>query len=84
MANPFFNNGNGNGGMIGNFQNMVSQFNQFRQNVQGDPRSQVENLLKSGKMSQAQFNDLYSKAVDIYNSGIFQNAGNPFNGLFSK
>lgn len=35
MANPFFNNGNGNGGMLGNFQNMVSQFNQFRQNIQG-------------------------------------------------
>lgn len=84
MANPFFNNGNGNGGMIGNFQNMVSQFNQFRQNIQGDPKAQVENLLKSGKMSQAQFNDLYSKAVDIYNSGMIQNTGNPFSGFFGK
>jgi len=45
-------------GGFGNFMNMLSQFEQFRQNFQGDPKQQVQNLLNSGKMSQSQFNQL--------------------------
>ena len=85
MANPFFNNNAGSG--FNPLQNFAERFNQFRQTFQGDPRQKVEELLKSGQMSQEQFNQLYAKATEIYNSGMFQNAknsGNPFGSLFSK
>lgn len=57
MFGPF-NNG------FGNNQNgmfpftMIQQFNQFRQNFQGDPRQQVQNLLNGGQMTQEQFDNL--------------------------
>ena len=54
MAN---NTMNGNGfGIFGNFMNLVSQFNQFEQNFQGDAKQQVQDLLNSGRMNQSQFN----------------------------
>ena len=49
-------------GPFGNMQNMMQQFNQFRQSFQGDPKQQVQQLLNSGKMSQAQFNQLKQMA----------------------
>lgn len=87
MANPFFSNNAASEGIAGRFQNFLTQFNQFRNGIQGDPKKQVEELLRSGKMSQEQFNDLYSKATEIYNSGIFQNkgnVGNPLSGFFGR
>ena len=36
--------------------NIISQFNRFRQNLTGDPRQQVQQLLNSGKVSQEQYN----------------------------
>ena len=47
--------------MFGNMQNMMAQFNQFRQQIQQqgiNPQQQVMELLKSGKMSQQQFEEL--------------------------
>ena len=47
--------------MFGNMQNMIANFNQFRQQIekQGiNPQQQVMELLKSGKMSQQQFEEL--------------------------
>ena len=35
--------------------NMVQRFQQFRQNFRGDPREQVQQLLNSGKVTQAQY-----------------------------
>lgn len=84
MGNPFYNRGPSSSGGFGN---MLQQFAQFRQNFQGDPRAKVQELLQSGQMSQAQFNDLYAKAEQIYNSGLFQNVkngGNPLAGLFGR
>ena len=49
-------------GRLGQFQQMVQQFNQFRQNFQGDPQKEVEKLLQSGKMSQQQLNQLQQAA----------------------
>ena len=43
-------------------QNMFTQFQQFQQNFQGDPRQQVQMLLNSGRMSQEQFNQLSNMA----------------------
>lgn len=56
MANPLYN-------MMGNANNLpnnlLTKFNQFRQNFKGDPRQQIQELLNSGKVSQQQ----YDKAV---------------------
>lgn len=56
---PFGQNQNG---PFSNPIQMIQQFNQFRQNFQGNPRQQVQNLLDSGQMSQEQFNQLSSMA----------------------
>lgn len=58
MANPFFGAlGGGNG-----FMQMMQQFQQFKANFQGDPKAEVEKLLQSGKLSQAQLNQLQQMA----------------------
>ena len=41
-----------------NMANMLKQFDQFRQNFQGDPQQMVQQLLNSGRMSQQQYNQL--------------------------
>lgn len=50
--------------------NMFAQLNQFRQNFQGDPKQQVQQLLNSGRMSQAQYNQLSQIATQIQNTLI--------------
>lgn len=58
MNNPFFGAmGGGNG-----FKQMVQQFQQFKANFHGDPKAEVEKLLQSGKLSQAQLNQLQQMA----------------------
>lgn len=47
--------------------NMISQFNQFKQNFRGDPKAQVQQLLDSGQMSQMQFNKLSQMATQMQN-----------------
>lgn len=49
------------------FSNIMSQFNQFKQNFNGDPKAQVQQLLDSGQMSQAQFNKLSQMATQMQN-----------------
>lgn len=58
MSNPLFNALGGHGLPFGNMQNMLQQFQQFRQNFQGDPQQKVQELLNSGKMSQEQYSTL--------------------------
>lgn len=66
MPNPLFSMLGGNmphmPGPMGNFAQMMQQFNQFRANFQGDPKAEVEKLLQSGKMDQNQLNQLQSMA----------------------
>lgn len=64
MPNPLFNalGGGRMPGPMGQFQQMMQQFQQFRNNFQGDPKQEVEKLLQSGKMSQAQLNQLQAMA----------------------
>lgn len=58
MNNPFFGAlGGGNG-----FTQMMQQFQQFKANFHGDPKAEVEKLLQSGKLSQAQLNQLQQMA----------------------
>ena len=57
--NPLFN-------MFGGQQimnPMIQKFQQFRQSFSGNPQQQVQQLLNSGKISQAQYN----QAVQITN-----------------
>lgn len=72
MSNPlssmFGNGGNAfPNNPMGNAMNMMAQFNQFRQNFQGDPKRAVMNLLQSGQMSQQQFNQLSQMAQMFQN-----------------
>ena len=58
MNNPFFGTmGGGNG-----FLQMMQQFKQFKETFQGDPRAEVEKLLQSGRLTQAQLNQLQQMA----------------------
>lgn len=62
MANNLFNSmGNRNNPMA----NLVQQAKQFRESFNGNPKAEVERLLKTGQMSQAQFNQLSQMAQQI-------------------
>lgn len=70
MPNPLYNALGGNQqvplpGPFGNIQQLAAQFQQFRNNFRGDPRQQVQELLNSGRMSQAQFNQLRQAADQL-------------------
>lgn len=63
MANPLFSmfaNSTLNNGLV---SNLIQQFQQFRQNFRGDPKQQVQQMLNSGKITQAQ----YDQAVQLAN-----------------
>lgn len=55
--NPLYNDMN-----QGNQNNLVQRFQQFRQNFKGDPQQQVQQLLNSGRVSQAQYNQAVQMA----------------------
>lgn len=44
---------------------MIQQFNQFRNQFQGDPKAQVEKLIAEGKINQAQLNQLQQMATEF-------------------
>jgi hypothetical protein len=56
--NDLFKQFGGNVPLPGGIGNMIQQFSRFRENFQGDPQQQVQQLLNSGKMTQQQFNQL--------------------------
>lgn len=61
--------------MFGNAQNMMSKFQQFRQQIQQqgiNPQQQVMQLLQSGKMSQQQFEQLKQMASMLSGNGFFK------------
>ena len=58
LFNMFGNKNNG-------FSKMLSQFQQFKQNFQGNPRQQVQQLLDSGQMTQQHFNQLSQLATQF-------------------
>ena len=59
MSNPLFQQLGGN---QPNNNNLLSKFRQFKSQFQGDPQQKVQELLNSGKMTQAQFNQLAQMA----------------------
>ena len=66
MSNPLFNMFGQNGGPmnspLSNMTNLINQYNNFRSTFQGDPEQKVKDLLNSGQMTQAQFNELSQAA----------------------
>lgn len=46
---------------------MIQQFNQFKNNFQGDAKAEVQRLLQTGQMSQQQFNQLQNMASGFQN-----------------
>lgn len=67
--NPLFSLiNNQNGGPVNNFSTLLNRFNQFKAQFQGNPQEQVQQLLNSGQMSQAQFNQLSELARQFQNS----------------
>lgn len=67
MANPLFNalGGGHMPGAMGQFQSMMRQFQQFKQSFQGDPKTEVEKLVQSGRISQRQLNQLQQAATQF-------------------
>lgn len=62
MSNPVFDLLGKQTPMPGNMGQIMSQFQQFRQAFRGDPKEQVQQLLNSGKVSQAQYNQAVQMA----------------------
>jgi hypothetical protein len=45
-----------------NMQGIVKQFKQFKESFTGNPQQQIQQLLNSGKVSQAQYNQAVQQA----------------------
>lgn len=66
MSNPLFSMFGGMNVMPNNnMMNLVQQFMQFKQNFNGDPKQQVQNLLNSGKVTQEQYNRAVQMAQQL-------------------
>lgn len=62
--NPLFNQMSKTGN-TGGLPNILQQFQQFRQAFRGDPRQQIQQLLNSGRISQAQYNQAVQLAQQL-------------------
>lgn len=58
LYNEINRNGNRNG-------NLISQFEEFRRNFQGNPKAEVERLLQSGRMTQSDLDQLQAMAAEF-------------------
>jgi hypothetical protein len=47
-------------------QNIISEFMNFRNNFQGDPKARVMNMLTSGRVSQEEYNQAVQQANQLY------------------
>ena len=50
------------GGPFGNMMQMMQKYNEFKNTFQGDPQQQLQQMLNSGKISQAQLNQYVQMA----------------------
>lgn len=61
MSNPLY-------GMMNNGQNMGNfwqRLNQLKQTFKGDPNEQIQKMLNSGQITQAQYNNAVRQAEQI-------------------
>ena len=50
---------------MNNPQQLLQQFQQFRNTFKGDPRAQIQQMLNSGKITQAQYNQAVQLAQQM-------------------
>jgi hypothetical protein len=50
---------------MNNQQQLLRQFQQFRNTFKGDPRAQIQQMLNSGKITQAQYNQAVQLAQQM-------------------
>lgn len=64
MSSPLFDmmGNNQMQGPMGQMQQMMSAFQEFKASFKGDAREEVQKLLNSGQMSQEQYNQLQQMA----------------------
>ena len=55
---------------MGNLQQIIQRFQQFRQGFQGDPQQQIQQLLSSGRISQGQYDQAVKMAQQL--QGLFK------------
>ena len=62
--------------MPNNITAFMNQLQQFRRTFQGDPRQQIQQMLNSGKITQAQYNQAVQQANQMVQMmrGIFPGA----------
>ncbi|MBQ0074486.1 MAG: hypothetical protein KBT34_09855 [Prevotella sp.] len=65
MSNPLYNSLAGSMPQNNNMMQMIQQFQQFKQNLQGDPKQIVMNMLSNGQISQAQLNQAQQMANQL-------------------
>lgn len=67
MTNPLFQQMQGGGMNVPQnpMQAMLKRFQQFQQTFRGDPRQQVQQLLNSGKVTQAQYDNAVRTAQQL-------------------
>lgn len=66
MSSPLFDAmGAKMSGPMGEMQQMMSAFRQFKQSFRGDPREEVQRMLNSGQITQAQYNTAQQMAGQI-------------------
>ena len=60
MPNPLFESLNNN-----NYNSIIAEAKRLKETFRGDPREEVQRLLNSGQMTQAQFNEFSQVAQRI-------------------
>lgn len=62
--NPLYNLLSGKA-LPNNVLNMITQFQDFKQNFKGDPKQMVQQMLNSGQISQEQYNQAVQMANEL-------------------
>ena len=62
--NPLYNLLSGKA-LPNNVLNMITQFQDFKQNFHGDPKQMVQQMLNSGQISQEQYNQAVQMANEL-------------------
>ena len=70
MANPLYNALGGQ--QMNPMAQLVSEAKRLQQTMTGNPKQMVEELMRSGKMSQSQFDNYAQIANQIISSGAFK------------
>ncbi len=67
MPNDLFRQMNRQPQNDGGFGGLLAQFQQFRAQYQGDPKADIQKLLQSGKITQAQLDQVQQMAGQFMN-----------------